>query len=83
MPQRRKVTIRIARAFSGKSDLYDNRRTGFPQESWSGDFCFVPENRLYSYLYEHSAAVFKKKTPGTPNVRAQYDFYKWLFGNEE
>ena len=24
----------------------------------------VPENRLYSFLYEHSAAVFKKKSPG-------------------
>lgn len=24
----------------------------------------VPENRLYSFLYEHSAAVFKKKAPG-------------------
>lgn len=22
--------------------------------------------------------VFKKRTPGTPSVRAQYDFYKWL-----
>ena len=43
----------------------------------------LADNQKACLVDENLQNVFKKKTPGTPNVRAQYDFYKWLFGNEE
>ena len=43
----------------------------------------LADNQKSCLVDENLQNVFKKKTPGTPNVRAQYDFYKWLFGNEE
>ena len=42
----------------------------------------LADNQKACLVDENLQNVFKKKTPGTPSVRAQYDFYEWLKLNE-